>query len=205
MGTPSARSLSRHTDHPSSCQLCSLTSHSPAALFILSHFCGHIKTHVPNGERSSHQHSERMSRAKRALAPVTALESFESRRAECRPCSPQASKVCTVSVWTLTPSFPAVLAVPFTGDWQRAKIKACSGEQQPALEQCQVCLQLASATPALTHRTPPTAHRHRNLSFVRNQSATASLQQGKAPGITGVNYFHTGLRSEILISSSQFA
>lgn len=139
-----------------------------------------------------------MSRAKRALASVTALDLFKGRRAECRPCSPQASKVCIVSVWALTPSFPAALAAPFTGDRQWAEVKACSWEQQPAREQCQGCLQL----PCTHTHTAPSVHRHRNLSFVTKLTAIASLQQGNAPWITGVNYFHTGLRPEILISSS---
>lgn len=48
----------------------------------------------------------------------------------------------------------------------------------------------------------PPVHKHRNFSFVRKESAISSLQQGKALWITEVNQFHTGLRPEILISSS---
>lgn len=159
--TPSSSSLSRHTDHPSSCQFCSLTSHrpaqSPAALLILSHFCDHRRTHVSNGKGSYNQLFSMRGWVEQKgywLLSLTALDLFKSGRAEHKSWSPQANKVCIVSIWTLTPSFPAVLAVSFTSDWHWAKFKACIWEQQSALQQNHLCLQLTSATPAFRHRKP---------------------------------------------------
>lgn len=159
---PSCSSLSRHTDHPSNCQFCSLTSHrpaqSPTALLILSQFCGHRRIHVSNGEGSYNQLFSMKGWVEQKgywLLSLTALDFFKSWRVECRSWSPQASKVCIVSIRTLAPCFPAVLAVSFTGDWHWAKFKNCIWKQQSALQQNHVCLQLTRATPAFSHRKPP--------------------------------------------------